>query len=324
MRRGQQGFSLVELLVSMAVLSLLLTLMGRVMDGSTRAWKQGRNKVARFAEARQAFETIQHRLSQATLATTWTYRQDPSAPTIPLEFVPSSNLFFRSGQAADLFAGGPSGTMHGHGVLFAAPIGWDVTPGRERFRGLLNLCGFFVSHGPDDDIPNAAQNAGVTSRQRFRLFEMCQPASELTFADTSAESVSSPAPVSAARAKPLAGNIILLVISPMGTERPDAQTNAPFLSPDYRYDSAANNHELPASVRVVLVAIDEESAERVRSAGRESGLLPQKLFTHAAGSADLDRDLEDLRQHLDHGVGVRVAYQIFDATIALPASRWNA
>jgi uncharacterized protein (TIGR02599 family) len=133
-----------------------------------------------------------------------------------------------------------------------------------------------------------------------------------------------PSHVNAERAKQLAENIILLVIAPLATENPESTANPHYIGSRLEYDSAANGHELPAALRLVLVAIDEGSAERLRNAGREGRLLPHDVFKHAAGSADLDRDLETLRRHLDHGVGVRVAYQIFDATISLPASRWNA
>lgn len=322
MRQARHGFSLIELLLSMAVLSIMLVMLGQVITSSTNAWTLGRGKITRFQEARQAFETIQQRLSQATLATCWDYEYDPAAPTIPTAYVPRSNLIFRCGDARSVLTGHTEGDLTGHAVAFTAALGRDTAPEHGRFRALLNLCCFYVSHGPDKSVPQQGKRAGLEAVRRFRLFEFCQPASELPLFATSSNTTSTWAgPVGVEHSRALADNIMLLVLAPMSggvTVSPHA------IAPDYSYDAAAHDHELPAALRVIMVAMDEASAIRLRDGHAEDDLLPAGIFKNVASSADIERDLRTLQDHLDRELDVRIAYQIFDTTIPLPASRWNS
>ena len=322
MRRSRHGFSLIELLLSMAVLSIMLVILGQVITNSTNAWSLGRGKITRYQEARQAFETIQQRLSQATLATYWDYEYDPSAPTIPTAYAPRSSLIFRCGEAPSVLTGLAGGDLTGHAIVFTAALGRDTSPEHGRFRALLNLCGFYVSHGPDESVPVKGKQAGLKDVKRFRLFEFCQPANELPlFATTSTPTSPWTGPVGVDHARPLAENIILLVLAPVNN---GVQANPNDIAPGYSYDAAAYNHELPAELRIIMVAMDEASAIRIGEGPAEKNLLPTGLFKNAASPADIDRDLRTLQDHLNTGLGVQVAYQIFDTVIPLPASRWNS
>ena len=74
MRRMRRGFSLIELMVSTAVLSLLLVMIFQMLNGMQLSWKRTRQVVGEFKDARQAFEEITRRVGQSTLNSYLSYR----------------------------------------------------------------------------------------------------------------------------------------------------------------------------------------------------------------------------------------------------------
>lgn len=58
MRRRKQGFTLVELLLALAISSVLVLLLVNVVSAALNAWQQGRNQIDTFANARQALGRI--------------------------------------------------------------------------------------------------------------------------------------------------------------------------------------------------------------------------------------------------------------------------
>lgn len=75
------AFTLVEVLLSITVLSLIMTLLVNTLTVTQRVYTGAQSRVEQFREARVAFESITRRLSQATLNTYWDYN-DPNAPTV--------------------------------------------------------------------------------------------------------------------------------------------------------------------------------------------------------------------------------------------------
>jgi uncharacterized protein (TIGR02599 family) len=75
-----RGFTLVELLVSTALLTGLVLILVSILDQTQKTWRFTRTKVEQFSGARAAFEAMTRRLSQATLNTYWAY-DDPAKPT---------------------------------------------------------------------------------------------------------------------------------------------------------------------------------------------------------------------------------------------------
>ena len=61
------GFTLLEVLVSIAILAMLMVLVAAIFNSSSRLWKSAETKVSAFQSARAAVETISRRLGQATL-----------------------------------------------------------------------------------------------------------------------------------------------------------------------------------------------------------------------------------------------------------------
>ncbi len=69
LRRILPGFSLLELLVAMAVLSVLIVLMLNIVDSATKLWKQTENDVEAYREARAALGIMSRDLQYATVCT---------------------------------------------------------------------------------------------------------------------------------------------------------------------------------------------------------------------------------------------------------------
>jgi prepilin-type N-terminal cleavage/methylation domain-containing protein len=66
MRRRKRGFTLVELLVALAISSVLVLLLVNVVSAALNAWQQGRNQIDTFANARQALGRIADEIKGAT------------------------------------------------------------------------------------------------------------------------------------------------------------------------------------------------------------------------------------------------------------------
>ena len=211
----RRGFTLVELMVSTALIALLMLLLLGTVDQTQNIWKRTTAKVTQFQASRAAFEAMNRRLSQATLNTY--YRPvDTTSGNSKAEYLfrRQSELHFISGHLADattssgripgIFTANPSiagltrpteRAYPTHGVFFYAPLGITEEPGSitsgfekvRRFRGLdamLTACGYFIEYGDDPWRPKVLPLAtetepGVPPRIRFRLMELSVPAEEL-------------------------------------------------------------------------------------------------------------------------------------------------
>jgi len=177
-----QAFTLVELLVSMVVLSIIMVVSATFVTQTQRTWSQSSARVEQFREARMAFETITQGLRQATLNPYLTYRYNagptPTIPTsreeAPQSYIRHSELQFVTGQAGVLLESmGTGGTLNGHCVFFQAPFGISDRDGYEALNRLLCGRGYFVFQSSDD----AFRPAHISKkRTRFRLWEYRPPA----------------------------------------------------------------------------------------------------------------------------------------------------
>ncbi len=193
--RARRAFSLIELMVSVAVLSLILVIVFQMLEQMQKTWKRTRQTVSEFKDARNGFEEMGRRLGQATMNAYYgyDYRDPPPLQGIKVrygtEIVRQSELHFVSGPASVLFAGGSNqatGSRPGHAVFFQAPFGFCYERDKEnkdrlqfeQLNNLLNAWGYFVEFNTDElDRPrflNALRNA-PKPRPRYRLMEFRQP-----------------------------------------------------------------------------------------------------------------------------------------------------
>jgi uncharacterized protein (TIGR02599 family) len=181
--RRPQAFTLVELLVSTAILAILLLVVVSVLEQTQRSWRDARGRVTQFREARVAFDLISRTLQQATLNTYWDYfytstgsnQPNPSNPVEPPKFyVRNSELHFIAGQTLDLVPNADASLHPGHALFFQAPLGYSIL--YPNLNNLLNGRGFYVEWGSDQPFrPGFLNSDGVPENYRFRLMEFRPP-----------------------------------------------------------------------------------------------------------------------------------------------------
>lgn len=194
------GFTILELLVAMAVMALLMVVIGGMFSAVSKSWKSSTGRAASFAAARAAFEAMSRNLSQATLATYLSYADSSGNPvplinpsfkpssgnvtrsSVPTQYLRMSELHFLTDNAAKLFAAtsnsttGNSTATTGQAVFFQAPTGFVQLQDNRPKSSLLNVLGYYIEFGTDDTFKPGAVSKLVPTRSRYRLMEVAQPA----------------------------------------------------------------------------------------------------------------------------------------------------
>lgn len=344
MRGKSSGFSLVELLVSTAVLLITMLILFLITDQTGKLWKQTSGRIDAFRQVRGAFDSIIRRVSEATLNTYWDYEYvDPNAAIkVPKRYIRQSELRFLTGPAStlvDLSAQNQVST--GHAMFFHAPIGFSESgPKYEGMETLLNTCGYFVACGSDADLRPAFLTTPAASR--FRVFEFIEPSEKLSIYD---QITSDPKYTGknwfqdsirqGNHHRIIAENLITLVILPRLSPSDETAKRA-VLSPDYVYDSTVASgkaetnwrNQLPPEVQVTAVAIDEPSGARLsrEEPNPVQALSLDQLFKKAAASdtdidyADYNSDLQKLQDEL---VRRHFNFRVFTATVSIKAAKWS-
>ena len=354
--RSSSAFTLLEILVSTAVLAILMLVCLSALDQTQKTWKFSQGKVEQFREARLAFETITRHLSQATLNTYWDYyyadtgsNEPPEDATVqPSAYVRQSELQFRVAAAPDLLGAGYTPAVYpGHAVFFQAPLG--LSENQRELGSLLNARGFFIQFGGDSgDRPGFLTERGIREKFRYRLMEYRPPAER---AATSLGNTVYVRPLDwfqqnlATSTQPVADNIILLLISPRVTESAAtaANRNATWIAPGYRYhsldrDNSTGNlepvqirqdgtadqgtqHLLPPVLQITMVAVDEPSAEKL--AQRYNNAAVDILRNSGAVFTEVLRYDQDLALLKDYLKNEQLNYRVFTSKVAMRNARWD-
>jgi uncharacterized protein (TIGR02599 family) len=322
-----RAFTLLELLVSTALLIILVGITVGIISATQGVWRRASAQVEQFRAARQEFGSVASRIAQATLNPYWTVTQDAQGQ--PVRYERASELRFRLGTASALVPGAAEG---GSAVFFQSPTGF-FSDGSGDLGAALNAWGYFVEYGSDKSYrPAFLAAAGVPERYRFRLIEFLDPSDKLTlFTYTSGSSsyagsewFSSPLGI-AGRKRILAENMIALVALPKPSSLEDPTGYA--LAPDMNYDSTTRlpnpalnpRNQLPPVLEIAAVVVSERSAERMTWGNSPPDLGSD--FSPLFRQAELmDSDLATLRDApLAKGLDAR----IFRQSVPLPAARWS-
>lgn len=331
------GFTLVELLVSMAVVTMLMLIFATLTDRTANIWRSTRGKVSQFQQARDAFDTITRNLSQATLNTYLDYydstgaRRDASnsATFQPDRYGRHSELRLLSGPAAPMLARPPAQTP-GHALFFYAPLGETGAPANTALHHLLNLTGYYITYGEDTERPDFLPTVPTYG---FRLHEFKQRTENLT--RPGGAGAWPPDVNNHPDAHVIARNIVAITFlpklpsqGPAGDPSIDKDGNA--LAPNYQYDSLTAGqagvrkelnslHQLPPIIEVTMVAIDDASAERI---GRDSTPPDFGLATlfQSADPAVRKTDLETLINTLR---AQRLNPRVFTTEVSLKSAKWS-
>lgn len=298
-RNKMTAFSLLEMLVAMAVLGLVSAILFSLISHTQKLVRQSAGRVEQFREARRALERIADRLSQASLHPYLDYVDASgnwrgNGTFTPASYAQTSDLRFVLRDAEGLPSPG-NGVLIGQAVFFQAPLGFSLLPDSPGNLSDLNTIGFFLERRSE------APPRGGESIQRFTLCEMVEPAEELTiYAHTSGNpgyqgSAWYEQPLANTYySRELARNVIGFF---MEAGIPDSSGDLDF---SVNYDSTpsgtnSNQNRLPRAMRLTLVTVDEASAKRISREG-----IPIRPLQNRA---DLDLLTSDLiARNLNHRV----------------------
>ncbi|SKA80691.1 Verru_Chthon cassette protein C [Prosthecobacter debontii] len=346
----RSAFTLVEIMVSMTVLVVLLLISAQVIGTVQSTWTASSARVGQFREARIAFDIITRNLSQATLNAYIDYDQSyltattnaGSGAVAPSKYLRKSDLRFVSDLASTLVPNAGSASIApGHAVFFQAPLGIAHDPQYVGLDRLLCGRGYFVQYTSDDFFRPSILPPGVP-RYRYRLMEFSPPAEKNTvydddknkwIKDAGIQIEDQEVPTNRGLTRPIADNIVGMAILPMIEANAQGRSSGAIFEPQLSYDSLlgatassqGNQHRLPPLVKVILVAIDERSADRLSQMGDGStppfGTDISDALTGSTMSTDVNAALEEVAEALRKK---RVNYRVFSATVALRGAKWSS
>jgi uncharacterized protein (TIGR02599 family) len=314
----RRGFTLVELLVGMAVFSLVVVLLFSIISQTSNVWRSARDQMGTYQSSRQAFDRITRTLSQATL----NVYEDYDNTNAPTNYIRKSDLHF-------LITDAQTNGVGGNSIFFQAKLGYSTATNYANLSSLLNAVGYYVSYGADPALKGSALDR--TNDYRYRLMQYLQPAEQLKVyaSKTGTGWISDLSDNSFV----IADNVILVLFWPRLSEKEDSQGNAITLGGRYAYDSrdsATNSqqklwsNQLPPFVQVTMVAISDRSADRL---ARTGGSSPPSKITQCFQDlfstptvAEYQKDLATLESNLS---AAGIGYRVFSSTVPMRESKWN-
>ena len=351
------AFTLTEALVSSSVIVLILGVMLGMTDQTQRLVRGTSSKVEQFQDARLAFESVTRRLSQATLNTYLDYRFKKVSQNVggrsvqvrlPLRYERASDLRFLSSPMANLNAARPNTFQPTHGVFFQAPNGYvENTVEHGSLDHLLNTWGYFVELSTDEEFLPDCLKGKVAAKKRFRLMELMEPAERLrVFQFQQPNGIQWFQPLISGTNRPIraiADNVVALILLPRlahaDEETQVSNGKSKILAPGYTYDTTQaspdanlnSKHQLPPVMQVVMVAIDEPSAEKLDKDFRNQsrlGLDYGNLFTNpelleddpstkVPDDGDIAKFTEMLRDRL------HVSSRVFSTNVSIRGAKWS-
>lgn len=331
---GQRSaFTIIELLVAITLTIIILALLTQMIGSVSTGWKRVNNNAKAFESARAAYEALARNLSQATLGAYYEYYNSNRVP-YPLAANASASVGVTVTNAFMPTAYGRYSSLHfisgtnlvpdqiSHAIFFQSPLDFSGQGTSDSASGQLNAVGYFIQYTNDlAGRPSHLTDSIPAPRTRFRLMQYLQPTQKLAAYQTTNQSWIADA---ASEARPFAENIICLVLWPKKTDQEGGVTTTNLIAPGYTYNSRADwapgaakqpvqMHQLPPTVRILMVAIDEASAQRLTVATNYcAGLF--------ADPALYQTNLDVLESRLRDA---RVEYRVFQSDIPIRAAKWS-
>jgi len=343
---SSNAFTLIELIVSMGILAIMIAFLLLMVSQTQKTWKGTAGKIEQFRAARDAFDTMTRRISQATLNTYLDYNN----PANPTAYIRQSELRFLSGPT-DLIL--PTLTIISNtptmGIFFQAPSGFATNTNNAVLQNALNTWGYYIEYGSDTNArPTYLSGSRPIPRVRYRLMEFMEPTENLSvYSYTSTNrnyqgvewiTNSLGVPEANRPTHVLAENVIALILLPKHTPADIARwnsqggnySNSSLVSSNYIYNSATNlnsasgdarlntRNQLPPVIQVTIVAVDETSAIR----------FPDKMASLSSNMAGLftdkdksyEADLQTLQSTLRSN---NINYRVFTTEVMVKGAKWS-
>lgn len=337
-----EGFSLIEMMVAMVILSVLMLMLTVLLDQVQKSWRYAESRISQFREARVAFDLMTKNIGQASLNTYWNLKDEDKDGLFDGYFR-TSELHFLTLEADEIGSSADQRPI-GQGIFFQAPLGFS-----GQYRNLNNLFngrGYFVAFGSDKKFkPSFVDSA---DRFRFRLMEFRPPAeANQIFEDGRTErEAGEPQEFTSwykqalsgvgvgdfeSHLNPIAENVLTLIVSPResleesATSRKDTFSR---IAPAYSFDSnnsdedfSAFSQQIPPLVRVTMVAIDEAAAVRYE----KEGALPTELTAPLRGlfrrTESYSEDVQRLSEALND---LDISHKVFSSMVMLRSAKWSS
>ena len=321
------GFTILELLVAMAILSIMVVLMLGVLQSTSDTWRRNTDRTKAFAAARAAFESMTRSISAATLNTYQDYydanrsnRVSGSLTFVPAVYGRRSDLHFVTG--TNLVT-----AQKGGAIFMTVPFDYESNNTNDYSSGQLNGIGYFVRF-----TTNSLRPAGVTNNpHRYRLMQFLQPTEQLMVMKTTNTAWFTNNVNANTNIFPIADNVVAFAVLPQLSDRENPTGTA--LSSDFIYDTRmtwssgaqpTNHHQLPPVVQVIMVVLDESSARRIENGPTEPtadlGFDPASVFTTPVTTDSLKTDLKTISDALS---AKRLNYRIFRSEIPIRSAKWT-
>jgi len=327
------GFTLVELLVAVAILAMIVGLLLTMVSQTSKTWKSTSSKIEQFRDARVAFDAITRRLGQATLNTYYDYDN----PTNPTSYMRQSELRFLSGRA-DSIIGGLASNKPSMAVFFQAPVGFATNSTNSLLQNTLNTWGYFIEYASDaNNRPNFLNGGVPKARERYRLMEFMEPTESLSvynyttnrkYTNINWISDSLSLPEETRPVHVLAENVIALILLPKLApgDMVGKYTASSLAASNYFYSSADASisdpyinphHQLPPVVQVTMIAVDETSFVRYPAYLQKITNAYQSLFQDPSM---LTNDLQALQASLS---SQKINYRVFTTDVMIKEATWS-
>lgn len=233
--RRSRGFTLLELLVAITVLSLLLVILLGMVEASTQLWRANENRVDAYREARAAINRIANDLSSIYASKNEKHfltHEDSDSPKITAATPPEhmeGRLFF----------------------LTALP-----TDAQEDGKNKSDLCavGYFLGYDKTSLI-----GKGTDSYNLYRYFRSSDDTFNALRTGKPFDGISLNTAPTDTRTEIIARNIVSFTVTPLTIDPLDSETLKEF--------SKSDRTPFPDIVEIHLTAISNEASKRLLTEG---------------------------------------------------------
>ncbi len=260
--RGKRAFSLVEVMVATIILALIVTMLATLISRASQLWIFAEAQNQRRSTGRALLQFIARDLEMATIPVPYPSLNSSAAN---LQFVTSSTNVI------------DSSILNPHAVFFQAPVA------SNRSRGDLAEIGYFVRWDTQSQ-PGTAKaqlcrfEVDPSDSQNYRIYAKNADGTPANWLDASTIDQVAPSTAAENYRGWFADNVIALWIRCLDSQgKPILKAaSGTSLNGGYGFDSrqgylspssgaAQYAPALPASVEIVLVAVDAQTAKRIKS-----------------------------------------------------------
>lgn len=329
-----RGFSLLEVLVAMAILSLVLLVVAGITNQVSVVSKGTSSKIEAFKSARTGFETMSRAISLATLNTYYDYYNSAYQKRTPANSSTFAPAFYGRYSELEFVTGKKLVTAPReqvtHSIFFQTPLGYTKdTDEFSKLKSTLNSAGFYIEfYNDSDERPSFLLSLlnPPPVRWRYRLMQFLQATESLSIYKATGHTwFTDPLTTPRLATRVIAENILACVVSPkLNTDTTDST-----IAPDYEYRSRVSwssgtqpqtMHQLPPSVEIVLIAADEVSMNRIQGTGTAEPDLGVNYASLFQVASQLENDLTSMTSALDQK---HVNYRVFRTRVGLKGAKWD-